>query len=66
MIVSPDGAGVPIIVDDALGWSDPQRLEGMGAAIAAAGARCQVIVLTCTPQRYANVGNATTVRLPAA
>jgi len=66
MIVSPDGAGVPIIVDDALGWSDPQRLEGMGAAIAEAGARCQVIVLTCTPQRYANVGNATTVRLPAA
>ena len=66
IIVSPDGAGVPVIVDDALGWSDPQRLEGMGTAIASAGRHCQVIVLTCTPQRYANVGNATTVRLPAA
>ena len=62
-IVSPDGGGAPVVVDDALGWSDPTRLQAMGAAIAAAGRDCQVIVLTCTPGRYAHVGNAEVVRL---
>ena len=62
--VSPDGGGAPVIIDDALGWSDPDRLERMGAAIAAAGEQCQVIILTCTPGRYAHIGNATTIRLP--
>ena len=64
-IVSPDGGGAPVIMDDALGWSDPDRLERMGAAIAAAGTKCQVIILTCTPGRYAHIGKATTVRLPS-
>lgn len=63
-IVSPDGGGAPVVLDDALGWSDPARLVRMGAAIAAAGRECQVIVLTCTPGRYANVGNARVVTLP--
>ena len=62
-IVSPDDGGVPVIIDDALGWSDPQRLQAMGAAIAAAGKQCQVVVLTCTPGRYSHVGNAKVVRL---
>ena len=63
-IVSPNGSGAPVIIDDALGWSDPDRMERMGAAIAAAGEHCQVIILTCTPGRYAHIGNATTIRLP--
>ena len=63
-IVSPDGGGAPVIIDDALGWSDADRLERMGAAIAAAGGQCQVIILTCTPGRYAHIGNATTICLP--
>ena len=63
-IVSPDGGGAPVIIDDALGWSDPDRLERMGAAIAAAGEHCQVIILTCTPGRYSHIGNATTIQLP--
>ena len=63
-IVSPDGGGAPVVLDDALGWSDPERLARMGAAIAAAGRECQVIVLTCTPGRYSHVGNATVVTLP--
>ncbi len=62
-IVSPDDGGAPVMIDDALGWSDPQRLQSMGAAIAAAGRQCQVIVLTCTPGRYANVGRAKVVTL---
>lgn len=64
LLVSPDGGGAPVILDDALGWSDPSRLQGMGAAINAAGSDCQVIILTCTPGRYAHIGNATVVRLP--
>lgn len=63
-IVSPDGGGAPVTLDDALGWSDPSRLARMGAAIAAAGRECQIIVLTCTPGRYSHVGNAKVVTLP--
>ncbi|MEJ2274198.1 MAG: hypothetical protein P8Y01_06440 [Woeseiaceae bacterium] len=60
-IVAPQG-GVPLIIDDALGFSDPSRLDTMGAAIAAAGRHCQVVILTCTPGRFSNVGSATTVQ----
>lgn len=62
-IVAADG-GAPVVFDDALGWTDPSRLERMGATIAVAGRDCQIIVLTCTPGRYASVGTATVVHLP--
>jgi hypothetical protein len=61
-IVASDG-GAPVIFDDALGWSDPRKLECMGAAISKAGRSCQIIVLTCTPGRYASVGDAEVVQL---
>ena len=61
-IVSSDG-GAPVIFDDALGWSDPDKLERMGAVISMAGRACQIIVLTCTPGRYASVGDARVVAL---
>ena len=59
-IVAEQG-GVPLIIDDALGFSDPSRLETMGAAIAAAGRDCQIIILTCTPGRFTHVGSAEVV-----
>ena len=62
-IVSPDDGGVPVMIDDALGWSDPQRLQSMGAAINAAGKQSQIVILTCYPGRYAHVGDATVVNL---
>ncbi|MEM7707134.1 MAG: AAA family ATPase [Pseudomonadota bacterium] len=61
-IVSSAG-GVPVIFDDALGFADPQRLNSMGAAFAAAGRSCQVIVLTCTPGRFQNIGGAGLIKL---
>lgn len=61
-IVAPDG-GVPVILDDALGNSDPQRLEAMGAVLSVAGRQSQIIVLTCQPDRYEHVGGARIVRL---
>ncbi len=63
MLVAQDG-GVPVMLDDALGFSDPRRLEAMGAVLSLAGASCQVIVLTCHPERYRHVGGARTVALP--
>jgi len=64
-ITSADG-GAPIVFDDALGWTDPGRLQRVGAAISVAARDCQVIVLTCTPGRYSAVGGATVVHLDAA
>ena len=60
-IVAKQG-GVPLIIDDALGFSDPSRLEKMGAAIAAAGRQSQIVILTCTPGRFMHVGSAEVVR----
>lgn len=54
--------GVPLIIDDALGFSDPSRLETVGAAITAAGKETQIVILTCTPGRFRHVGSAEVVR----
>ncbi|HEV7887326.1 MAG TPA: AAA family ATPase [Acidimicrobiales bacterium] len=61
-IVAADG-GVPVILDDALGWSDGRRLEKLGAVLALAAQQAQVIVLTCLPERYRHVGSANVIRL---
>ncbi|MBW2651595.1 MAG: hypothetical protein JRC57_00715, partial [Deltaproteobacteria bacterium] len=62
MTVSKDG-GASLILDDALGYTDPERLKLMGAVLSKAGKECQIIILTCVPERYNNVGEATVVRL---
>jgi len=63
MIVGKDGGGAPLILDDALGYTDPERLKLMGAVLAKAGQACQIIILTCMPDRYRNVGEAAVVRM---
>ncbi|HSP60807.1 MAG TPA: AAA family ATPase [Ornithinimicrobium sp.] len=58
--------GVPVVIDDALGYSDPDRLHRMGEVLGAMAGdedEVQVILLTCTPGRYASVPGARTVRL---
>lgn len=62
MIVAKDG-GTPLILDDALGYTDPERLRLMGAVLAKAAKECQIVIFTCTPDRYGNVGEATVVAL---
>jgi len=62
MIVGKDD-GAPLILDDALGYTDPERLTLMGAVIAKAGQEWQIIILTCVPDRYSNVGEATVIWL---
>jgi uncharacterized protein YhaN len=50
--------GVPVVIDDALGFSDPDRLARMGEVFDAVGGDGQVIVLTCSPERYAGIADA--------
>ncbi|MEB3033851.1 AAA family ATPase [[Mycobacterium] nativiensis] len=56
---------VPVVIDDALGFTDPDRLEKMGAVFDAVGAAGQVIVLTCSPDRYRSVKDAHRIDLSA-
>jgi hypothetical protein len=56
------GDGVPFVLDDALGYTDPQRLERLGALLGRT-TDAQVIVLTCMADRFRHVGGAKVVRL---
>ncbi len=56
---------VPVVIDDALGFTDPDRLVKMGAVFDAVGGGGQVIVLTCSPKRYESVGAAHHIELSA-
>ena len=64
VLVSP-AEGVPLIVDDALGYSDETRLRALGEVLSRVGERCQVVILTCFPERYGHVGGARRIRLEA-
>ena len=56
---------VPVVVDDALGFTDPDRLAKMGEVFDTVGAHGQVIVLTCSPDRYDGVKAAHRIDLDA-
>ncbi|MEX2562720.1 MAG: AAA family ATPase [Nitriliruptoraceae bacterium] len=50
--------GVPFILDDALGYSDPTRMATLGALLGRSEG-AQVIVLTCVPDRFRTTGGRT-------
>ncbi len=54
---------VPVVIDDALGFTDPARLASMGEVFGMVGADGQVIVLTCTPARYDGIDGAERIAL---
>ena len=56
---------VPVIIDDALGFTDSHRLARMGAVFDAVGSDAQVLVLTCSPRRYDSVEGAHHIELSA-
>ncbi|OBF06923.1 AAA family ATPase [Mycobacterium sp. 852002-10029_SCH5224772] len=56
---------VPVVVDDALGFTDPDRLAKMGQLFDSVGTHGQVIVLTCSPDRYDGVQGAHRIDLSA-
>jgi hypothetical protein len=61
-LIDPDD-GAPVILDDTLGFADPERLRNLGTVLGAVGRKAQVILLTCQPDRFANLGGARVVRL---
>lgn len=56
---------VPVIIDDALGFTDPQRLATMNTVFNTVGNLGQIIVLTCTPARYSGISDAHFIELTA-
>jgi hypothetical protein len=62
-LAARDGAGAPLVLDDILGFSDPQRCNAIARLLAEEGAGCQVIVLTCDPDRYAALSGANVIHL---
>jgi uncharacterized protein YhaN len=56
---------VPVIIDDALGFTDAERLARMGAVFDAVAGEGQVIVLTCSPARYDSIDGAHRIELTA-
>ncbi|WP_162137230.1 AAA family ATPase [Austwickia chelonae] len=48
------GQGVPVVIDDALGYSDPERLRRIVAAFGLAD-DVQILLLTSSPTRYAGI-----------
>lgn len=62
LAVSEDG-GVPVVLDDTLGHTDPARLRAMGAVLGRVGRVCQILVLTCTPERFRALGGVRVVSL---
>ncbi|MFY0406958.1 AAA family ATPase [Solicola sp. PLA-1-18] len=61
-LVSDDG-GAPVVLDDALGFADPSRLDAVCAVVNDVGRRAQVLVLTCHPDRFRAIGSARVVRI---
>lgn len=62
MLVAKDG-GTPVLLDDALGYTDPERLKLMGAVLSVAAKECQIVIFTCVPERYAFIGDAAVVAM---
>lgn len=56
-------SGAPVILDDAFGFADAERLNALNVILGTVGQRAQVILLTCQPDRFGNIGGATTVSL---
>ncbi|MGB3828782.1 MAG: AAA family ATPase [Ornithinimicrobium sp.] len=49
---------VPVVIDDALGYTDPERLQRLGAVLGDASHLGQIVLLTCTPARYTAIPGA--------
>ncbi|RRD50432.1 ATP-binding protein [Arachnia propionica] len=55
--------GAPVMIDDALGYADPERVRAIATVLNDVGSRAQIIVLTCQPERFGHIGRATVVRI---
>ncbi len=64
-LICERGQEVPIVLDDALVFSDDGRIEQMFDALARAGRTQQVIVLTCRSRAFAALGGRSLSIVPA-
>ncbi|WP_370619418.1 AAA family ATPase [Mumia qirimensis] len=64
-LVAGDG-GAPVILDDTMGFADPERLQQLAVVLNDVGRSAQVVLLTCQPSRFDSVGSARTARLVTA
>jgi energy-coupling factor transporter ATP-binding protein EcfA2 len=55
--------GMPVLLDDALGHADPERRTAMARLLEEVGERCQIILMSCDPERYRELQNAHIVAL---
>jgi uncharacterized protein YhaN len=55
-LLAEQGRPVPIVLDDALVFSDDERIASMFDALTRAGEKQQVIVLTCRTRAFAALG----------
>lgn len=53
------GEGVPVVIDDALGFSDTARIHRMNVVLSQLARTNQIIILTCDPARFDSVPGAT-------
>ena len=53
-LLADTGHGLPLVLDDALVYSDDDRIGAMGRALERAAGHHQVIVLTCRSQAFAS------------
>ncbi len=53
-----EGEGAPLILDDTLGFADPDRLRALNRLLSEVGRSAQVIVLTCQPDRFGRLAGA--------
>ncbi|MGK2310201.1 AAA family ATPase [Cutibacterium sp. V970] len=60
-LIDPDD-GVPVILDDALVYSDPVRVRHILTEVAQGARTSQIVVLTSAPERYDSVPGAHQVR----
>ncbi|WP_244308559.1 ATP-binding protein, partial [Kineococcus rubinsiae] len=63
-LVDPDD-GVPVVLDDVLGHSDPDRLHRLGAVFGLVAPPAQVLLLTPGPGAHASIPGAVVLRLDA-
>ena len=64
MKIMAEVEGTPLVLDDALGNTDTERLKTMGAVLARCAQEVEIIIFTCMPSRYSDVGAAKVVTLP--
>ena len=50
--------GLPLVLDDVLGWTDDRRLRGMLNVLEQTSRDMQVILLTCHPGRFRGIEGA--------